>query len=166
MRHVKYFAILIFLSFFIFGCASKNEVAKSYSVLVTFKTEKLSFRDTGFLKSGRDFLDLEVFAVGKPIAKISILKGSDRICLNKYCFNKKVFNEEYLSRYYPDSLLENVLRGRAVFGGKNRVETRDGFYQNLKEKGKYDIKYRVENGKILFKDRLNRIIIGLKPLKM
>ncbi len=164
MNFMKY----IFISFLIllFGCAPKSEVGKSYSVLVTFKTEKLSFRDTGFLKSGRDFLDLEVFAVGKPIVKISILKGSDRICLNKYCFNKRVFNKEYPSRYYPDSLLENVLRGRAVFGGRNRVETRDGFYQNLKEKGKYDIKYRVENGKILFKDRLNRIIIGLKPLKM
>ncbi len=164
MRYIKYFAILLFLIFW--GCAPKSEVTKSSSMLVTFKTKKLSFRDTGFLKKGGDFLNLEVFAVGKPIAKIFIQKGSDRVCLNSYCFNKRIFNEEYLSSYYPDSLLENVLRGNKIFNGKNLKKDKNGFLQRLKERGKFDIKYRVKNGEIFFKDKLNRIIISLKPLKM
>ncbi|NPA81631.1 MAG: hypothetical protein GXO31_03370, partial [Epsilonproteobacteria bacterium] len=41
----------IFLAFMLSSCALKPKVEKSEALLVTFKTKKIAYRDTGFLKT-------------------------------------------------------------------------------------------------------------------
>ncbi len=153
----------IFLAFMLSSCALKPKVEKSEALLVTFKTKKIAYRDTGFLKTAPNYANLQIFAMGNILMDLTL--NDSGVCVNSYCVDKESFNRKYLSKYYPDNLLENVLKGKPIFNGANMQETESGFIQKIKEDGKYDITYKVSNGKILFKDRLNRIIIALKPIK-
>jgi len=160
MRYVIY---ILFLTLFV-GCAPKVQIERSQSYLVTFKTKKFAYRDTGFLKKADGYLNLQIFAMGNLLMNLTLDKRDDRVCINRYCFDKDVFNQTYLSRYYPHDILENILNSRAIFKGKNLKETKRGFIQKIKKSKKYDIKYIVTDKRIFFKDTLNKIIVSLKSL--
>ena len=136
--------------------------SNSKSYLTTLKTKKFAFSDAGFLKIKNGRTDLQIFAVGKPLMKLKILR-SDDICVNQLCNTKHGFNQSYLSGAYPDDLLENVLHSRPIFNSQNLKETTNGFMQRIRG-NKYDIKYKSLPGMIYFKDVKNKIIIKLKAL--
>ncbi len=162
MRYIRFlFLGILILSFT--SCSLKPQIKKSKSLLVTLKTKKIAYQDTGFMKSGENYLNLQIFSLGNLIMDMTI--NPNGICLNSYCMDKESFNRKYLSKYYPDTLLENVLKGKPIFKGENLKEQKDGFIQKIEKKGRYSIVYKALNGKILFKDRLNKIIILIKPIK-
>ncbi len=163
MRIATKILLVLTLMFTLTSCSLKPKIEKSKSLLVTFKTPKIAYQDTGFMKSAKNYINLQIFSFGNIIMDMTINERG--VCLNSYCVDKESFNRKYLSKYYPSSLLENVLTAKPIFKGKNLKELKEGFIQKIEEKGKYDIVYKVLNGKILFKDRLNKIIILIKPIK-
>jgi N12 class adenine-specific DNA methylase len=75
--------------------------------------------------------------------------------------SKRSFNEEYLHSAYPEDILQNVLLGKAIYDGKNKVKTDDGFEQNI-QNADVDISYKVTSNAVFFKDKKNAILLKLK----
>ncbi len=142
----------------------KNRLNKSNSksFVVTFKTKKFSFSDTGFLRNNGGKTLLQVFAVGRPLLDLKILR-SDDICVGSICNTKHGFNQSYLVGEYPDELINNVLNSRPIFRGKNMKKTSNGFMQKITTKD-YAIKYKIAPNNIYFKDTKNNILMKLRRL--
>ena len=154
---LKYFFPLFFL--FLSACSIKN-YEFSESKVITIKTAKLKFSDLGYLKQSADAVRLELFVAGKNVQNISI---NHLICVDDGCMGKKSFNEEFLSASYPDEILQNIILGRYIFDAKGVVKTTTGFEQNIVTKN-LDIKYRVTDKEIYFKDKKNRILFKIKDI--
>lgn len=135
----------------------------SRSFMVTMKTKKFAFSDTGFLIKDPKMTKLNVLAAGQPVLKMHVYT-EDKICVNSVCNTKEGFNFAFLNSAYPDDLVENVLHQRPIFSGKNLVQNETGFTQEIKSK-KYNIKYQVTKESIYFKDTQNKIIMKLKELE-
>ncbi len=142
------------------GCAVK-EYTRSEPKLITLKTWKLKFNDVGFLRDSGSALQLELFSAGQPVERFEI---DGEICIREGCMRKKAFNEEYLSSAYPDTLLQNVLLARPIFGGSGFTRRAEGFEQHLKAMALYDITYRVTQDGVYFKDRVNNVLIKIKDM--
>lgn len=138
---------------------------KNYEVtqtkVIIIKSPKIKFADVGYLRNSDKSIELELFAAGKAIEKITV---NHLICVREGCMTKGSFNEEYLNKAYPTSIMQNILLGNAIYEGKNRVQTSEGFEQLIKDED-VNITYRVSSDAIYFKDRTNRIIIKIKDTK-
>ena len=139
------------------ACSVKNYEHTQTKILI-LKSPKIKFADVAYLKNSAKHIELELFIAGQAVKKIEI---NHLICIDEGCMSKRGFNEEYLSKQYPDDILQNILLGRAIFDAKNRVQTQDGFEQHIKNIH-VDIIYRVSLHVIYFKDRENNILIKIK----
>jgi hypothetical protein len=155
---MKYF--LLALAFLFTACSVKNYEINQTKIII-IKSPKLKFADVGYLRNSDKSIELELFAAGKAIEKISI---NHLICTRQGCMSKGGFNKDYLNESYPTGILQNVLLGDAIYDGKNRVQTKDGFEQNIKDEN-VDITYKVSPDATLFKDRKNKIIFKIKDIK-
>ena len=148
--------LLIFVLFFT-ACSTKNyEITQTKIVII--KSPKLKFADVGYLRNSQKSIELEIFVAGTAVEKIAI---NHVICVKDGCMSKSSFNEEYLHKTYPEDILQNVLLGKAIYDGKNRVKTDDGFEQNI-QNADVDINYKVNANTIFFKDTKNAILLKLK----
>ncbi len=147
--------------FLFFGGCSLRQYQTSEPKLIVLKTKKLKFSDTGYVRSAGDAVEVELFSAGQAAGRISI----DRlVCVdNEGCLNKGAFNAEYLSRYYPDAIMQHILLGKPIFGRQSLRRSMEGFEQRI-ENREVDITYRVGGGEIYFKDRKNRILIKIKTI--
>jgi len=131
----------------------------SDAATVVLKSPKLKFADTGYLRSNDEMVVLELFSAGQAVARIEVAK---LICVEgEGCMRKSRFNADYLSAHYPDTLLENVLRSRPIYGGRNLVRNSGGFEQMIVD-GKVEIEYRVTARQIYFRDRKNSVLVKIK----
>ena len=113
----------------------------------------------GYVRSNEDLIALELFTAGQPVGKFEIEK---MVCVEgEGCLRKSSFNEEYLNGHYPDTLMEDVLRGVPIYEGLNLSKDEHGFKQNILDEH-VDIKYKVSKKQIYFKDRQNGILIKIK----
>ena len=152
------YILLIFIIFFT-ACSVKNyEITKSK--LISIKSPKIKFSDLGFIRSSGNSVEMELFMTGKSIEKITI---NYLMCSNEGCMLKSSFNEVYLSKYYPDDILQNILLSKKIYNGKNIKHINDGFEQYIKNID-VDIKYKVDSKTIYFKDRKNKILIKIKDI--
>ena len=164
---VTIFSILAL--FLITGCSTKSIFAKkpvqviNKSKKITMKTKKFAFSDTGFYKSDEKLIQIQAYSTGVAVADMKFYKNSDSVCVGYKCTNRKYFNDNFLSKYYPNKLIVNILSAKPIMEAKNLVKTQNGFTQNIKSK-EYDITYKVTSTSIYFKDRLNKILIKLKDL--
>ncbi len=142
------------------GCSFKN-YNNSEPNLITIKTETLKFSDIGYFHSDKNSVQVELYSSGIAVGKFEINKI---VCTNEGCLSKSAFNEDYLSEYYPDNLLKNVLRKKPIFEGKNLVKKPEGFLQEIKNE-EVDISYRVTKKSVRFKDSKNSILIKFKKMK-
>lgn len=78
--------------------------------------------------------------------------------------SKSSFNEEYLNAAYPDDLLQNILLGYEIYDAKNRVNTLDGFEQNIEDEN-VNILYKISINTVYFKDTKNKILFKIKDIK-
>jgi len=153
----------VFVIFFIFllaGCSIKREIYKSQSYTVTIKMKNLAFNDTGFLKYGDNFIELQLFDLSNLVLDMKI---DDEICLNSHCFAKSEFNKRFLNTLYPKNFLKNVLQKKPIFNGEGYIKNKNGFLQIIKRKNIY-IKYIISSDKLYFKDFSNHILIKLKRI--
>ena len=161
---VKIIKILFVLhvSLLFTSCINKN-YSKQESVFIVFKTPTFKHADLGFIYENKDEIKVEIYSSGQAI--MSLLVSDNSICMSLFkCMNKKSFNQQVLSAHYPETLLENIFRGKPIFKGKNMVKVRNGFTQKLMKKDKYNINYNILNKQIIFRDTINDILIKVKRL--
>jgi hypothetical protein len=142
-----------------FGTQVKKPTVKviNKSALITMKTKKFAFSDSGFYTNSPDKITIQAYSSGVGVGELKFYKDDDRICIKNYCNTRKWFTDNFLSRDYPQNLVLNVLDKKPIFDAKNLVKTQTGFTQNIGA-----IKYRVSDSEIYFKDSANRLIIKIK----
>ena len=156
----KYFTLwasalaLLFLS----GCGAKPFVNNDASTII-MKTPKIKFADAGYVRSNEDVVALELFSAGHAVGKFEI---ENMVCVDgQGCLRKSSFNKEYLNEHYPDTLLENILRGEPIYENQNLLKSEHGFEQHILDEF-VNIKYKVSPNQTYFKDRSNKILIKIK----
>jgi hypothetical protein len=151
--------ILLAIALFFAGC-STTTYTKTQSKILIIKTKKFKFSDLAYIRNNGNSIQIEMFVAGKVIKRIEI---QNFICVDEGCISKSSFNKEYLSKYYPDSFLQNIFQAKKIFKGKNTTLTPNGFTQNIKTKN-VDIKYSVTPKQTYFKDKKNKILIKIKEI--
>ena len=129
--------------------------------MIIIKTPKLKFSDLGYIRHDGDAVEMELFLAGRSIKKIRI---NHLVCVDEGCMFKSTFNENFLIPAYPTQLLQNILLAQAIYDGKNRLRTDNGFEQRIQSES-VDIVYRVSRKETYFKDKQNRIIFKIKDIK-
>ena len=144
------------------GCGARPFV-KTDAATIIMKTPKIKFADTGYIRSNEDVVALELFSAGQAVGKIEI---ENLVCVDgEGCMRKSSFNAEYLNANYPDTLMENILRSKPIYKGQNLSENAHGFEQSISDDG-VDIRYKVTDRQIYFKDRENSVLIKIKKQGM
>jgi len=142
------------------GCFAEKEVVPQEALFVVWKTPVMRYADQGFLYHGKERLRLEIYASGQAVMRLSVTPS--QVCSGALCMSRKEFNLRYLSPHYPETLLENILRGQPLFGGKGVVKRESGFTQKIEKAACYAIEYSVLNGSTVFRDTINNITIKIR----
>ena len=146
---------------FLFSACTSKEYRTQNAAFIVFKTPTFKYADMGFVYENKEGLKIEIYGSGQALMSLEISKRS--VCLSLLqCMNQKAFNAKVLSAFYPEDTLENIFRGRAIFGGVGVEKNRNGFTQKLTKENQYAIDYRVLNGQIHFRDTINTITITVK----
>lgn len=160
MRYMRKFYTLwasLFALLILSGCGARPFVQTDAATII-LKTPKLRFADTGYIRSNSELVALELFSAGQAVGKITI---GNLVCVEgEGCMRKNSFNAAYLNAAYPDALMENVLRSKPIYNGVALVKNAHGFEQNI-SKEKVDIRYKVTDRQIYFKDRKNSLLIKI-----
>ncbi|GAX86863.1 conserved hypothetical protein [Lebetimonas natsushimae] len=141
----------IFYIFLFIGCATKT--IPVYSII---NTPYIKVSDQGFLKKGFNYKKLVIYKDANIPVEISIYKNS--ICLNKRCYPKDKFVKK-LSPDYPKNLLDNIIEKKPIENLGKITKIKKGFLQKNKR-----FFYQIDDKKVLFKDKLKKIIIMIKEL--
>jgi len=153
--------IKILLFFFLvvsFSGCRQPQFQSEESVYIIWKTPSFRYADQGFIYRSPEQMRIEIYGSGQPLMRLEIKK--DQICSSfLQCTRKKRFNEIMLNQWYPESLLEDIFRGRMIFGGDGVVKKRNGFTQTIFNGTKYQIHYSVLNNTVTFHDTINKIQI-------
>ena len=152
---MRYFLLVLVLVFG--GCSVKN-YERTQTKIIIIKSPKLKFADIGYVRNSDKSIELELFVAGKAIEKITI---NHLICTSEGCMSKSGFNADYLDASYPDNILQNIILGHKIYGGKNLVRKENGFEQYIKTKH-VEIVYKVNSHAIYFNDKKNKIILKFK----
>ena len=153
--------VLFFVAgFFLSACVPKNYVTQN-SALIIFKTPTFKYADMGFIYENEEEIKVEIYSSGQPLMSLEISESS--ICMSLLeCMSKNTFNQEVLSSMYPEELLENIFRGKALFSAEGLKRNRNGFTQKIIKEGKYNIDYSVLTNEVIFRDTINTIFIKIK----
>ena len=155
---LKTYFLLFFLLFFN-SCSIKNyEINQSKIIII--KSPKIKFADMGYIRHSGKSLAVELFVAGKAIEKIEI---NHLICVSAGCMSKSGFNEDYLSPYYPSDILQNIILGREIYDGKNKIVNGRSFTQVIQTPN-VNIKYKVTSNATFFKDKANGILFKIKEI--
>lgn len=159
MNILKKIVFLIFA--FVMSACTSPAYLKENAAFIVFKTPTFKYADMGFIYESHDEVKVEIYASGQVLMKLEIAKNS--ICMSLLeCMPTKSFNDKVLSVYYPDHLLDDVFRGKAIFAGLGLKKQSNGFTQNIRKTNQYNIEYSVLNGAVIFRDTMNAILIKIK----
>ncbi len=162
MSNLQKMFLLIFAWSVLSGCMPK-EYEKQESLFIVFKTPAYRYADLGFIYHNAEEIKVEMYTNAQALMSMEI--DAERICFSMLeCLEKQRFHREVLSPYYPSDTLEQIFRGKAVFGGKGIQQRRNGFTQKLYQREKYKIDYTVLTNEVVFRDTINQIVIKLKRL--
>jgi len=153
--------VLFFVAgFLLSACMPKNYVTQN-SALIIFKTPAFKYADMGFIYENEEEIKVEIYSSGQPLMSLEISETS--VCMSLLeCMGKNAFNAEVLSSMYPENILENIFRGKAIFSAEGLEKNRNGFTQKIIKEGKYNIDYSVLNNEVIFRDTINTILIKIK----
>jgi hypothetical protein len=151
------FLVLVFL----FNACGTQPYLKENSAFIVFKTPTFKYADMGFVYENNSEVKAEIYGSGQALMSLRI--SGDSVCMSLFaCMSRKKFNQQVLSSAYPDTVLENIFRGKPLFSGQNMKKTRNGFTQNIVKQNKYNIHYSVLNNEIIFRDTINKILVKVK----
>jgi hypothetical protein len=74
------------------------------------------------------------------------------------------FTKEYLNSNYPADTMRHVLQNIDIFSGLGKSEACNGVQYQYIRNDEIDVMYRRKNGEILFKDRLNGVMIKIEDI--
>jgi len=152
--------LFTFASLLFSACTTQSYV-KEESAFIVFKTPTFKYADLGFVYENSQQVKAEIYSSGQPV--MSLIISDSSVCMNLLaCMSHKKFNAEVLSAYYPEGVIEDIFRGKAIFQGLNLQKSRNGFTQNIINQNKYKIEYTVFNKETVFRDRINHILIKVK----
>jgi hypothetical protein len=152
--------LLLIISFLLSSCTSK-EYIKQNAAFIMFKTPTFKYADMGFIYENEKEVKVEIYGSGQALMSLEISDTS--VCMSLLeCMGKSAFNKEVLSGMYPEDILENIFRGKALLNGLGLERKGDGFTQKIVKEDKYNIKYTVLNNQIIFHDTINSILIKVK----
>jgi len=158
----KFFILWVsILAFFFTGCSTKH-YSVSEPKIITLKTPKIKFADTGYIRHDETSVEVELFTAGVAVEKISI---DSLVCVSSGCMSEETFVQEYLNRDYPRDTMRSILLGKDIFAGRGKEEMCDGRLFQFIRNDEMDIIYRRGKGEIYFKDRLNSLIVKIEDLK-
>ena len=146
------------------GCTGKQAIKKENqeSAFIIIKTPTMKYADMGFIYKKMDLVKVEIYALGQPLMNLDI--NAMNVCMSTFkCMEKKDFNAKMLSAYYPETVLENIFRAKPIFDKKNLEKEGNGFTQKIKKDKAYDITYSVKSNKRVFRDKINKIKIEVRP---
>lgn len=149
------------LSLFLNGCSIKDSTLHSNAYHIMIKNHQFAINDTGFLIVKSHTKELQVFSAASPILDLHV--EDQKVCVNSTCTNKKYFNKEFFGAEHYDNLLADMILFKPIYEGKNLQKFQDGFEQKIVS-SHYDILYRVQDGKLYFKDKTNRVLIKFNKL--
>ena len=155
-EHTIWYIPLIFI--LLFSACSVREYQEVTPKILLLKSKKLRFSDLAYLRHSDDAIELELFVAGRVVKRITI---NHLVCIDEGCMRKSSFNSEYFCAAYPETLFQNILLGKKIYGGENLLYLNGGFEQ-LIEKDGVDIEYRVDAKGIYFRDRKNAILFKIK----
>ena len=147
--------------FFMGGCTVKHYSISSPKV-ITIKSPKLKFSDTGYIRYEADAVEVELFTAGVAVEKISI---DDKVCVSAGCMGEEAFVKEYMNEKYPRDTMRRILQGEPIFGGIGKDETCGGTIFQFIRNDDMDITYRRQGNNISFKDRLNGLMIKITDVE-
>jgi len=152
---------LVGLAFLFFaGCTQPKPLSKS--AVVTFLAKGIRVYDTAFVATRGNEASIQVYSAGNLVLDIT---SASMVCINSLCLSDDEFCSKYLSEYYPQRIINTIVsKKRLDIEGISTTKTPDGFEQSIYDKEKYDIKYRVKKDEVLFRDRMNGIIIKIKDM--
>ena len=164
MKEFKMYPKILFpmlgLIFFLSACGTPSYL-KENSAFIVFKTPSFKYADMGFVYENSSEVKAEIYGSGQALMSLTV--RSDSVCMSLFaCMSKKKFNQQVLSAAYPDNILDDIFRGKVIFGGQNLKKNRNGFTQNISYLNKYKIAYSVLNNDIVFRDTINDIMIKVK----
>ena len=152
--------VFLMLIFVWSACTSKQYVEQN-AALIVFKTPTFKYADMGFIYENSDEVKAEIYGSGQALMNLEISKNS--VCMSLFeCMGKKSFNKQVLSSLYPDTILDNIFRGKVIFNGLGLEKNRNGFTQKIRKSNKYNIHYSVLKNEIVFRDTINTILIKIK----
>ena len=160
MKKTLLIVYLALSAWIITGCMPQKETVPQEGIFVVWKSPAMKYADQGFLYQEKERLRLEIYASGQAALKLTVTPT--QVCTGGLCLSKKEFNRRYLSAAYPEDTLERILTGQEIFGGEGLSRHSEGFTQQLKKAGFYDIEYSVLNESIVFRDKINGILIKIK----
>jgi len=160
--YLKDFLLLAWVAFGMLGC-QETIYTKQQSAFIVLKTPTFRYADMGFISEGKNGIKVEIYQSGSVVMRMKL--SPNTVCFSTLeCLSRASFNERVLSALYPESLLEDIFRQKAIFNGQNRQKIRNGFTQQLVKKGLYHIEYRVFNHEASFRDTINHIVIKVKRM--
>jgi hypothetical protein len=152
----KFFLILMIIV--LSGC-NNTPYIEEHPAYVLFKTPTFKYADMGFVYKNKDEIKLQIYSNAQSIMSLTVSKNS--VCMSTLeCMSSQSFNTNILNKYYPVTILYNILRGKEILAGKNLIKTNQGFIQQIKTIH-YDIVYKVAKNSISFIDRVNNIKIKI-----
>jgi len=160
---LKKVIILSILLLILNGCTGKNLVKKENqeSAFIVLKIPSIKYAGMGFIYKSDSFVKVEIYSMGQAIMSLDI--NGMNVCMSTFkCMEKKDFNTKMLSANYPDTLLENIFRGKPIFDGENLEKNSTGFIQHITKDNEYNIDYSVSNKESRFYDKKNKILIKIK----
>jgi hypothetical protein len=149
------------IALFMMGCSPKH-YELSEPKIITLKTPKLKFADTGYIRHDDSSLEVELFTAGVAVEKISI---GDQVCVSAGCMSEEAFVKEYLYPDYPviQCAMFYWAKISLAVKGKRRCAM-DGCF-SLSAMRRWISSTAEGWGEIYFKDRLNSLIIKIEDLK-
>ena len=149
------------LILFMGGCSAKH-YSISIPKMITIKSPKLKFSDTGYIRYEGDAVEVELFTAGVAVEKISI---DNKVCVSAGCMSEEAFVKEYLYDGYPKDTMRRILQGEPIFNGEGKDETCGGTLYQYIRNDDMDIMYRRKGNEILFKDRLNGLMVKINDIE-
>ena len=159
MQH-KILLSLFTMIFFLIACGSPSYL-KENSAFIVFKTPSFKYADMGFIYENNSEVKAEIYGSGQALMSLTIKQ--DSVCMSLLaCMSKQEFNAQMLHAAYPKDILDNIFRGKSIYGGKELKKNSNGFTQKMISQNKYNIQYTVLNNEIVFRDTINHVLIKVK----
>ncbi len=146
------------------GCARLPQpefVPTTTPYQILFLSPQLRYNDMGFVRHNVDSVVLEIYALGKPLYKISI--DDYQICTPE-CYPKHLFIQHLFGEFAPSSLLEDILLLRDIYGGENLTILERSVVQKIARKDSM-IVYTRSAHKMVFEDSIRKVRIVLEDVK-